>query len=67
VLPHESYLNFQGIIRKDHPNGPTTDIVNTFFTNNCMAYFLDEIKYEIIGCEIDKTRFVWKIFKVKIY
>jgi len=23
-----------------------------------MAYFLDEIKYEINGCEIDKTGFV---------
>jgi len=44
-----------------------------------MAYFLDEIKYEINGFEIDKTRFVgmrlppykiiylWISFKVKIY
>jgi len=24
VLPHESYLNFQGIIRNISPNGPTT-------------------------------------------
>jgi len=31
VLPHESYLNFQGIIRKDSLNGPTTDNVTTFF------------------------------------
>jgi len=30
VLPHESYLNFQGIIRKDSPNGPTTDNVTTY-------------------------------------
>jgi len=58
VLPHESYLNFQGIIRKDSPNGPTTENVTTFFKNNSMAYFLDEIKYEINKCGIDKTRFV---------
>jgi len=58
VLSHESYLNFQGIIRKKSPNGPATDNVTTFFFNNCMAYFLDEIRYEINGCEIDKTRFV---------
>jgi len=32
VLPHESYLNFQGIIRKDSPNEPTTDNVTTFYT-----------------------------------
>jgi len=25
--------------------------------NNCMAYFLDEIRYEINGVEIDRTRF----------
>jgi len=31
VLAHKSYLNFQGIIRKDSPNGPTTDNVTTFF------------------------------------
>jgi len=66
VLPHESYLNFQGIIKKDSPNGPTTDNVTIFFKNNCMAYFLDEIKYEIIGCEIDKTRFVGMTTKPKI-
>jgi len=30
VLPHESYLNFQGIIRIDSPNGPTTDNITTF-------------------------------------
>jgi len=28
------------------------------YKNNCMAYFLDEIKYEINGCEIDRTLFV---------
>jgi len=78
VLPHESNLNFQGIFRKGSPNGPTTDNVTTFFKNIGMAYLLDEIKYEINGCEIDKTRFVgksttlkiiyvWIIFKVKIY
>jgi len=30
VLPHESFLNFNGIIRKDSPNEPTTDYVTTF-------------------------------------
>jgi len=36
----------------------TSDNVTTFFKSNCMAYFLDWIKYEINGCEIDETRFV---------
>jgi len=43
VLLHKNYLNFQGIIRKDSPNGPTIDNVTTFFLNNCMTYFLDKI------------------------
>jgi len=46
MLPHESYLNI-------HYNYNVT----TFTKNNCMAYFLDEIKYEINGSEIDKKRF----------
>jgi len=45
VLSHESYHNFQGIIRKDSPNGPTTDNVITFFFNNCIAYFLDRTRF----------------------
>jgi len=67
VLPHENYLNFQGILRKDSPNGLTTDNVTTFFLNNCMAYFLDEIKYETNGCEIDKSRFVGMTTTLKNY
>jgi len=34
VLPDESYLNFQRNIRKDSPNGPTTDNVTNFFKYN---------------------------------
>jgi len=40
-IKQESYFNFQGIIRKDSPNGHTTDNVTTFFFNNCMVYVLD--------------------------
>jgi len=58
VLPRESYLNFQGIFRKDSPNGLTIDKVTTFFKKICMANFLDAINYEINACEIDRTRFV---------
>jgi len=32
-----------------------------------MAYFLDEIKYEINGYEIDKTRFVGMTTTLKNY
>jgi len=64
-LPHESYLYFQ--FRKDSPNAPTTDNVTTSFKNNCMAYFLDEMKYEINGCKIDKTRFAGMTTTLKNY
>jgi len=67
VLPHESCPNFQGSIRKDYPNWPTTDNVTTFFFKYCMAYYLDEIKYEINGCEIDRTRFVGMTTTLKNY
>jgi len=40
VLPHESYLNFQGILRKNSLNGPTTDNVTPSFKNNCMDVIL---------------------------
>jgi len=67
MLPHESYLNFQGSIRKYLPNGLTTDNVTSFFLNNCMAFFLDEIKYETNGREIDKSRFVGMTTTLKNY
>jgi len=47
VLPHESFLNFHGIIRKDSPNGPPT--------NNATTFFLILV-WQINGCEIDRTR-----------
>jgi len=40
VRPNESYFIFQGVIRKDSPNGLTTDSASTFFLNNCRAFFL---------------------------
>jgi len=67
VLPHESYLNFQEIISKIHRMDLQLIMFPFFFLNNCVAYFLDEIKYEINGCEIDKTRFVGMTTTLKKY
>jgi len=58
VLPHESLLNFQGditLIKK----GEAIETQNVIgrMRNNCMAYFLDEIRYEINGVEIDRIGF----------
>jgi len=58
VLPHESLLNFQGDITLIKEGGAVeTQNVIAKMRNNCMAYFLDEIRYEINGVEIDRTRF----------
>jgi len=45
-IPHERYLSFQLIIRKDSPNGPE------------MIMLPNKWMYEINGCGIDITRFV---------
>lgn len=58
LLPSESLLNFQGVFNIVREGGKL-DSRDAFGTmrNNCMAYFLDEIRYEINGVEIDRTRF----------
>nr|XP_044250259.1 uncharacterized protein LOC123003054 [Drosophila takahashii] len=68
VLPHESYLNFQGVVKRVAADGTsTTDNIEVTFRNNCMANFIDEIRYEINGYEIDRTRFVGMSSTLKNY
>jgi len=57
VLPLESLLNFQGDITliKEGGAAETQNVIGRM-RNNCMAYFFDEIRYEINGVEIDRTR-----------
>jgi len=42
-------------------------MLTLIFLNNCTAYFLDEIKYEINGCEIDRTRFLCMTTTLNIF
>jgi hypothetical protein len=68
VLPHESLINFHGIISKVKDDGSLeTGNITAKLRNNCMAYFLDEIRYEINGVEIDRTRFVGTTSTIKNY
>jgi len=71
-------LIFKELFEMIHRMDLQTDNVTTFIKNNCMADFLDEIKYEINECEIDRTQFIdmintlkklylWITFKVRIY
>jgi len=52
VLPSESFLYIDGTVSVG-AGKPTT---NVKFNLNCMAHFFDEIRYELNGIEIDRTR-----------
>ena len=59
LLSCDSYIYIEGLVRattktdtKTHINPPNTAVLK----NNCMAHLFDEIRYEINGMEIDRTR-----------
>lgn len=54
ILPSESYLYIEGSITLE--DGKST--LNGRLRNNCVAYMFDEIRYEINGVEIDRTRYL---------
>lgn len=61
VLPSESYIYVEGVITSS--DGKLT--ANARLRNNCVAYLFDEIRYELNGIEIDRTRYLgaWSIIK----
>lgn len=52
VLPCESFIYIEGTFAKADGTKPNT----ATFTNNCMAFLFDEIRYELNGVEIDKSK-----------
>lgn len=54
VLPSESYIYIEGYITL--AGGEKTS--NARLHNNCIAHMFDEIRYEINGVEIDRTRYL---------
>lgn len=63
VLPSQSYIYIEGTIKKeDGTVSPTAKLVN-----NAMAYLFDEIRYELNGVEIDRTRNVGYTTTIKNY
>lgn len=52
LLPSQSYIHIEGSISMLE-NKP---FQNVRLRNNCMAYLFEEIRYEINGLEIDRTR-----------
>lgn len=63
VLPSQSYIYIEGAIAKaDHITSPTAKLVN-----NAVAFLFDEIRYELNGVEIDRTRNVGITSTIKNY
>ena len=52
TLPHESFLYIEGQLAITRP----ADGANVILGNNCVAFMFDEIRYELDGVEIDRSR-----------
>lgn len=63
VLPSESYLYVEGNIK----NAKGEKSANARLRNNCIAFLFDEIRYEINGVEIDRTRYLGTSSTIKNY
>lgn len=63
ILPSESYLYIEGNLKK--ANGEVSN--NARLRNNCVGYIFDEIRYELNGIEIDRTRYLGITSKIKNY
>lgn len=62
LLPNESYIYVEGYIK-----GKNDSIAATTFkmVNNIAPYFFDEIRYEVNGIEIDRTRYLGMTSTIK--
>lgn len=63
VLPSESMLYIDGYITKED----STISTNIQLLNNCMAHLFEEIRYELNGIEIDRTRHLGIASDIKNY
>ncbi|XP_075163004.1 uncharacterized protein LOC142235626 [Haematobia irritans] len=61
ILPSESYIYIEGSLK----NSSGIDVARARLRNNCVAYMFDEIRYEINGIEIDRTRYLGTTTKIK--
>lgn len=52
VWPHDSYIYIEGVIEKTVGNIDEMP----YFVNNAMAFLFDEIRYEINGFTVDKSK-----------
>ncbi|XP_075162776.1 uncharacterized protein LOC142235407 [Haematobia irritans] len=61
VLPCESYIYIEGFLSVS--GGGTTE--NARLSSNCVAHMFDEIRYDINGIEVDRTRYLGKASTIK--
>lgn len=62
VLPSESYIYIEGkIIVRGRNNQDIT------LRNNCFAYMFDEVRYELNGIEVDRTRYLGTTTTIKTF
>ena len=55
TLPMESFLYVEGKLNK---KTASTDTVNVKMVNNAIAFLFEEIRYELAGVEVDRTKSV---------
>lgn len=67
VLPSESLLYIEGNIRGYKQNDVVEVTKNIKLKNNAMAFLFDDIRYEINGLEVDKTRHLGITSTIKNY
>ncbi|XP_011633259.1 uncharacterized protein LOC105424631 [Pogonomyrmex barbatus] len=58
TLPCENFLYIEGkfATRESAKEGTAKEITRAKLINNCVAFMFDEIRYELNGMEIDKSR-----------
>lgn len=64
ILPCESYIHLECHISLPGGGALSNDVK---FRNNCVAHMFDEIRYEINGIEIDRTRYLGISTTIKNY
>ncbi|XP_050453274.1 uncharacterized protein LOC126852478 [Cataglyphis hispanica] len=66
TLPCESFLYIEGRLESKKPSGAEGES-STRLVNNCAAFMFEEIRYELDGVEIDRSRNVGITSTIKNY
>ena len=68
TLPCESFIYVEGkLASNEKPSADRVPPIATALVNNCVAFMFEEIRYELDGVEIDRTRNVGITSTIKNY